>query len=147
MELTKEEFEKVRDRMQEILDEDKYTQYLGIEIVDFEEKFIRARMKIREDLLNNFGSVHGGVLYSLADIVAGTVSCSCGKFSPTVEGHLNYLEPAISKEYLYCEAKRVRCGSHLVVVKIKIKDDKGKLLDDGSFTFYRTENNVIKEDK
>lgn len=137
-------FEAVRDKMLKILENDKYTQYLGIEIIDYEEKFIRARMPVRDELVNNFGSLHGGVLYSFADIVAGTVSCTCGTFSPTVEGHLNYLEPAISKEYVYCEAKRVRCGSHLCVVKIKIKNDEGKLLDDGSFTFYRTGSAVVK---
>ena len=29
-------------------------------------------------------------------------------------------------------------------IKIKIKNDEGKLLDDGSFTFYRTGSAVVK---
>ncbi len=130
--------------MLEVLKNDAFTQLLGIEILEYEPKFIRARMPYRDPFINNFGGIHGGVLYSFADIMAGTVSCSQGKFSPTLEGNMNYLEPASNTEYIYCEAKRVRCGSHIVVVKVKIKDDRGKLLDDGSFTFYRSDNDVVK---
>ena len=65
-----------------------------------------------------------------------------GKFCTTVEGSMNYLEPAVSREYIYCEAKRVRGGNHLIVVKVKIKNDDGTLVDDGSFTFYRSPKDV-----
>ena len=60
---------------------------------------------------------------------------------------MNYLVPAVSREYIYCEAKKVRAGGHIVVIKIKIKNDDGKLLDDGSFTFYQMDKELIsKED-
>lgn len=137
-------FEKNKEVMTKVLLEDAFSRYLGIEVIDFEEKFIRARIPFKEELINNYGSLHGGALYSFADIIAGTVACMSGKFCTTVEGNMNYLEPAVSKEYLYCEAKRVRGGNHLVVVKVKIKNDSGKLVDDGSFTFYRSNNDLYK---
>lgn len=137
-------FEKNKEVMTKVLLEDAFSRYLGIEVIDFEEKFIRARIPFKEELINNYGSLHGGALYSFADIIAGTVACMSGKFCTTVEGNMNYLEPAVSKEYLYCEAKRVRGGNHLVVVKVKIKNDSGKLVDDGSFTFYRSNNDLFK---
>ena len=135
-------FEDNKKVMTEVLLNDDFSRHLGIEILEFEEKYIRARIPFKKPLQNNYGSVHGGVLYSFADILAGTVACMSGKFCTTVEGSMNYLEPAKSREYIYCEAKRVRGGNHLVVVKVKIKNDDGTLLDDGSFTFYRSLNDV-----
>ena len=135
-------FEDNKKVMTEVLLNDDFSRHLGIEILEFEEKYIRARIPFKKPLLNNYGSVHGGVLYSFADILAGTVACMSGKFCTTVEGSMNYLEPARSREYIYCEAKRVRGGNHLVVVKVKIKNDDGTLVDDGSFTFYRSDNDV-----
>lgn len=139
-------FEQLRDTMTEVLLNDPFSKHLGIEIEDFEEKFIRAKIPFKPDLINNYGSLHGGALYSFADIIAGCVACMSGKFCTTVEGNMNYLEPAMSKEFIYCEAKRVRAGSHLIVVKVKIKNDAGKLLDDGSFTFFRSNRDVYSEE-
>lgn len=140
-----EDFEKNKEVMTKVLLNDDFSKHLGIEILDFEEKFIRARVPFKKELINNYGSFHGGALYSFADILAGTVACMSGKFCTTVEGNMNYLEPAVSKDYLYCEAKRVRGGNHLIVVKVKIKNDAGKLVDDGSFTFYRSNKDLISE--
>lgn len=137
-------FEENKEVMTKVLLEDPFSRYLGIEVLEFEDKFIRARIPFKPELINNYGSLHGGVLYSFADILAGTVACMSGKFCTTVEGSMNYLEPATAKEYIYCEAKRVRGGNHLVVVKVKIKNDSGKLVDDGSFTFYRSNNDLVK---
>ena len=135
-------FEENKKVMTELLLNDEFSRHLGIEILEFEEKYIRARIPFKKPLLNNYGSVHGGDLYSFADILAGTVACMSGKFCTTVEGSMNYLEPAVSREYIYCEAKRVRGGNHLIVVKVKIKNDDGTLVDDGSFTFYRSPKDV-----
>lgn len=137
-------FDKIEAAMREILENDKFCQFLKLEVVELEEKYIKARIPFEEPVINSYGSTHGGVLYSIADIIAGTVACLSGKFCCTVEGNMNYLLPAISKDYIYVEAKRVRDGAHLVVVKVKLKDDRGKLLDDGSFTFFKTDNDVAE---
>lgn len=140
-----ENFLQYKEVMTKVLLEDEFSRHLGIEVIDFEEKFIRARVPFKKELINNYGSFHGGVLYSFADIIAGTVACMSGKFCTTLEGSMNYLEPAVSKDYIYCEAKRVRGGNHIIVVKVKLKNDEGHLLDDGSFTFYRSNNSLLPE--
>lgn len=139
-------FAGLKDKMTEVIDNDAFSQYLKLEIVEFEDKFIRARIPFEGDVINNYGSTHGGVLYSIADIMGGVVACMTGNFCTTVEGHMNYLEPARSDKYIYVEAKRVRNGQHLVVVKCKIKNDAGKLLDDASFTYFKSNKPVIEDE-
>ena len=142
------DFNEKKEIMTDVLLNDEFSRHLGIEILNFEENFIKARIPFDKKLINNYGSLHGGALYSFADILGGTVACVVsGHFCTTVEGSMNYLEPAVSKEYIYCEAKKVRAGSHLIVVKVKIKNDDGKLLDDGSFTFYSSNYELSKRVK
>ena len=86
---------------------------------------------------NPGGSMHGGCLYSLADTVAGTLAYFKGFDVTTVEGSMNFLEPAINTEYIYCTAKLKRRGKHLVTCDVEITNDAGKLLDCGIYTFFR----------
>ncbi|MBQ8597225.1 MAG: hypothetical protein IJ409_05470, partial [Lachnospiraceae bacterium] len=75
--------------------------------------------------------------------VAGTVGCMSGYYVTTVSGSLNFLLPATNTEYVYCEAVQLRMGKHLAVFDVKIKDDNGKILDSGEFTFFVTEQAVL----
>ena len=55
-----------------------YVQNLKIELVDMSLGYVKGKMMVTEDVLNPYGSVHGGCLYSLADIVSGIAACTYG---------------------------------------------------------------------
>lgn len=133
--LDKEELEK---RASVILEGDNYVSMLGVQLVSIEEDKICGRMPYRGEVLNLFNSIHGGALYSFADIIAGTLACSCGYFCSTVNGNMNYLRGAMNTEYVYCNASITRRGKNLTVEYYTITDDDGNVLDDGTFTFYKT---------
>lgn len=124
--------------MLEFLEQNEYIQHLGIEMLEIRKGYGYGKMPYKNDVTNPYGSVHGGVLYSFADIVAGTTAALEGVFATTVNGNMNFLEPGLNTENLYCKATAVRCGRSLSVYKVEISDDDGKLIDDGSFTFYKT---------
>ena len=137
--------DKIIEKTLNIWKENPYIMMFGIEPVVVEPRFLKARFKVNDSLLNPYKTVHGGCLYSVADIVAGTLADFSGRYCTTVEGNMNYLERADRTEYIYCEAKMVRSGSHLIVVKVKIRNDKERIIDDGSFTFYKTDVEVLGE--
>lgn len=128
--------------MRKILEENQYVRFLGIEIMDLREGYCLARMKNSKELLNPYGMLHGGSLYSLADIAAGTAACMSGHYVTTVSGMMNFLLPAEGTEYVYCEAEKLRIGGHLAVFGVKLKDEDQNILDSGEFTFYVTEHIV-----
>lgn len=125
-----------------IVEENKYMQFLGIEFLELKSGYGLARMKFKKELLNPYGMMHGGSLYSFADIVAGTVACMEGYYVTTVSGNMNFLLPAENTEYVYCEVQKLRIGKHLAVFTIKIKNDKEEILDSGEFTFFITEHGI-----
>lgn len=133
--------------MRKVIEENFYMQFLGVELLKLQEGYSLARMKNRKELQNPYGMLHGGSLYSLADVVAGTAACMGGCYVTTVSGIMNFLLPADQTEYIYCEAKQLRMGRHLAVFEVKLKDDKEKVLDSGEFTFFITEHKVLQKEE
>lgn len=123
-----------------------YVKLLGIEFKELKDGYCRAEMKYKKELANPYGMLHGGSLYSMADIVAGTAACMGGYYVTTVSGTLNFLLPADRTEYVCCEASKLRQGKHLAVYEVKIRDDSQKLLDSGEFSFFVTEHKVLSDD-
>lgn len=120
-----------------------FVRLMGVELTLMEEGHVIGRAPLKEELLNPYGTMHGGCLYALADTVAGTVANLCGQVVMTVNGAMNFLVAAGNSEYIYCDATLVRCGKTLVTVRAELKNDEGKLLDDATFTFYRTGVDVV----
>lgn len=110
-------------RMLEILEENTYVNLLGIEIEEISKGHCRGRMQAAKNVTNPYGALHGGSLYSLADIVAGAAACTYGNYVVTVSGNMNFLLPAAEIPYVYCQADVVRQGGRLAVYDVKISDE------------------------
>lgn len=122
--------------------ENKYMRDFGLEVLDVDMGYARGRTAVTDAILNPYGSVHGGVLYALADLVSGIAACTYGNFASTVNGNVNYLQPAMNTGYIYCEAKVVRNGKKVSVYDIRITDDSDNVLETGTFIFYMMDREV-----
>lgn len=120
-----------------MLNRSEYIRSLSIELLEINGNCARGRMPFDKKYCNPNGSIHGGCLYSLADTIAGTLANSTGCDVATVEGSMNFLEPAVNTGYIYCTAKIKRCGRHLVTCDVDITGDDGRLLDCGIYTFFK----------
>src|SRR5690242_16701145 len=70
--------------------------FLGVRTTDMGPGTMTAEVDVRPDLLNAFGSMHGGVLASLVDHVLGAVLYPVmpqGYWAATTEFKLNLLAP------------------------------------------------------
>jgi acyl-CoA thioesterase len=50
-----------------LLQQDAFSRWLGIEVLEAAAGRSRLRLTVREDMVNGFGMAHGGVVFSLAD--------------------------------------------------------------------------------
>ena len=139
-----EKINAIREKMLKITYDNKYNQFLGLEILELNPNYGKSRMKYREEVVNPYGSFHGGALLSLADATAGTTACMCGYFVTTVSSNLNFLLPAKNTEYIYCECLKLKTGRHISVYDIRITDDAGNILDSGEFSFFASKEPVLQ---
>ena len=122
-----------------------FHRFIGLEIMELTPSHSKARIKSTAALANPYGSMHGGVLMSVADTVAGATACMNGRYASTVSASLNFLAPAENTEYVYCECTTIRAGKHMIVLDVKITDDRNELLDSGEFSYFAGKEPVVPE--
>lgn len=142
--------DKLNDRIWDIIKNEinnsEYIRNMDLTFVEYGSTYVIGKIPFTDKIKNTYGTVHGGMLYSLADTVAGCLACSCGTFCTTLDGSMNFFEPATNTEYIYCKAILLRDGHHIVNVKVEIMDDNNKLLDDGSFNYFKIKGAKLIQD-
>ena len=94
-----------------MLEGDRVSQGLGITLVSAGAGRAVLEMMVRQDMLNGFGTCHGGVLYTFAD---AALSCACNSRNERSVAHhcsMVYLRPGKLGERLSASAiERSRAG-------------------------------------
>ena len=104
-----------------MVNSDAYARHLGVELVLVEEGRAVARMEIRDDHKNFLGSVHGGAIFSLADVAFSAAANSRGKKAVAIHIAIDYLAPPGDTPYLEAEvhetARAGRAGHYAMEVR------------------------------
>lgn len=124
------------DIMESFIDQDRYAHYLGVEICQWGEGTARAKLELKEHHLNSVNTVHGGVIFSLADSTFSVASNSHGTVAVAIQVCISYFK-AVSGGTLYAEAREVSRNPKLATYMIEVTDDSGSLLGVFQGTVYR----------
>lgn len=108
---------------------------LGIRLTELREGEACGEMAVTPQMENQIHSVAGGCHYALADSTAGAVCAATGIKATTVSADFHYLRPGMNCTKLVCHAAAVKHGRRLNVVSTEIRDQDGRLLSTGIFTF------------
>ncbi|NUR00873.1 MAG: PaaI family thioesterase [Streptomyces sp.] len=105
------------DLARKILTQQPFSRLLGARVTEFGDGEATLELDIREELLQQYGFVHGGVLSYAADntltLAAGTVA---GAGLITSGFTIDYLRPAIG-EILRAQGQVVRAGRTRIVTR------------------------------
>lgn len=107
-----------------------YMKYNHIELCSVGEQRSVVRVKLVPESKNLHGAVHGGLLYSLADCVAGVTARASGDDYVTQSEHMNFLRNT-HDGILYSEGTVVKRGRQLAIIHVTIYDQNHLLLADG----------------
>lgn len=120
-----------------------FTRQMGMKVTEISDGFARVEMDIDEKSANPIGSVHGGVIYALADTAGGVAATTKGSFVTTVTGNINYLNPAMEVKKLIATTREIKVGKNVLVYDVSITDEKGKSIAEARMTFYSLHKKVI----
>lgn len=119
---------------------------MGMEIRDLRKGHVEIHLKIREDHLQPYGLVHGGVCSALIDAACFWAVCTEARETnslTTVELKLNYLAPA-KEGLLKCFGKCVKMGKKLGLGQAEVIDQEGRLVAYGTSTLMVVEGLELK---
>ena len=109
-----------------MMENDFFSQWMGVEVLEVKEGYSKIKMTIREEMVNGFGIVHGGLPFSLADSAFAfacnsrnhaTVASACG---------IDYLRPAREGDLLTAEAVEQSLAGKTGVYDIAVTNQEGK---------------------
>ena len=106
-----------------------YVEDMGLKFPKIESGYCLGKAKVTDKMLNNYGNVHGGVLFTMADACSGAAAFFAlgeNELCRTIELKINYMKPVLSGE-LICEGKVSNKSSNLAVVEAEITNN-GKLI-------------------
>jgi uncharacterized protein (TIGR00369 family) len=106
-----------------------FNSLLGIRLHRLHKDGLTISCRVRPELLNAAGVLHGGVTATLADAAVGlsTIRHYRGRPITTVELKVNYFRPLEPDSVVYARARLVRTGSTLSVGEVEIRDAKKNL--------------------
>jgi acyl-CoA thioesterase len=118
-----------------------FWRYLGVEVEDAREGWVRLRVRVRDELCNAAGApVHGGVYASLVDMAVGgalgTVreASEGGVGQTTLDLNVSFVAAARGGD-LFAEGRLLRRGRTIVFGEASVTDAEGRLLAVGRATY------------
>jgi acyl-CoA thioesterase len=128
----------------EMMRNDRFSQWLGIEVLDVKEGYSKIKMTIREEMVNGFGIIHGGVTFSLADSAFAFACNNRNQLSVALDTSINFIKPVHIGDELTAEAKELHNGKSTGLYHIEIFNQKNHLVAQFKGLCYRTDKDLIQ---
>jgi len=102
----------------------------GLELLSYSDEEVRAQVKVRDELRQPAGLVHGGVFASIAETMASMATWmevhGEGKTAQGLSNQTSFLRP-ITGGTIHATARRRHRGRTTAVWEVDITDDEGRL--------------------
>ena len=117
---------------------DEFTKNMGIVFTEIHPGEATARMDLTNSVKNPLGGVHGGAIFTLADVVTGIAANATGAKVTTLDSNIQFLAPALFErtKHLYAHATTLKNGKTIHVLNVHITDDNERLIASAQFTFF-----------
>lgn len=126
-----------------LMKQDLFSQWLGIEVLEVKEGYSKIRMTVREEMINGFGIVHGGIAFSLADSAFAFACNNRNVLSVALDTAINFLKPVHVGDVLTAEAKEIHNGKSTGLYHISISNQKDHVVAIFKGTCFRTDKKHI----
>lgn len=116
-----------------------YPSLLGFELVDLKFGEAVLKLKMRDQLRQPYGLLHGGATASLIDTAMAFACITClaeGEQSTTIDLTVHYLRPHTDGE-IFCTATVVRNGKRILTVSAEVVNEHGKLIATSLSTYMK----------
>ena len=130
-----------------MFDQDAFSQWLGIKIIDVSKGFCQLKMTLRKEMLNGFQIAHGGIAYSLADSALAFASNSHGRKSLSVETSISHTVSVKEGDVLTVATKELSLSDKIGVYLITIINQSNEDVAYFKGTVYRTSKEWFPNDE
>jgi acyl-CoA thioesterase len=127
-----------------MMQHDLFSKWLGIEVKEIKEGYSKIQMIVRNEMINGFGIVHGGVAFSLADSAFAFACNNRNVLSVALDTAINFLKPVHPGDILTAEAKELHNGKSTGLYHVTISNQKNHVVAIFKGTCFRTNKKLVE---
>ncbi|WP_396021196.1 PaaI family thioesterase [Bacillus sp. S/N-304-OC-R1] len=124
------------EQIVETLKQEPYANHLGIRLTELGKGTASAELQIKDYMLNSHGTVHGAIMFSIADYVFAAASNSYGKTAVGLSTNMNFMAPGRKGAILTATATEEKKTRRIAWYRITVESE-GNLLATMDATVYR----------
>jgi acyl-CoA thioesterase len=127
-----------------MMEHDKFSQWLGITILEIKEGYSRIQMTVRDEMINGFNIVHGGIAFSLADSAFAFACNNRNNLSVALDTSINFTKAIQVGDIITAEAKESHNGRSTGLYFITILNQHNEQVAHFKGTCFRTGKPLVK---
>ena len=129
-----------------LLKNDRFSAWLGIEVLEFALGSCKIQMTIRDEMLNGFDIAHGGVTFAFADSALAIASNGYNKLSVALETSMSFSAPSKAGDRLTAVAEEISLTNKIGVYNIRITNQEQVTVGLFKGTVYRTSKTLLNHE-
>ena len=126
-----------------MMENDLFSRWLGIEVLDVKDGYSKIKMTVREEMINGFGIVHGGIAFSLSDSAFAFACNNRNNLSVALDTSINFTKPVHVGDVLIAEAKELHNGKSTGLYHITVTNQKDHIVALFKGTCFRTNKTLV----
>jgi acyl-CoA thioesterase len=96
--------------VEKMMQDDLFSQWLQIKIIVIREGYSKIKMALRDEMINGFNVIHGGIIFSLADSAFAFACNNRNNLSMALDVSISFNKAAKPGDTLIAEAKEIHNG-------------------------------------
>jgi acyl-CoA thioesterase len=100
----------------------------GIKVTEASAECAVAVLELTERHCNSQGTIHGGVIFTLADQAFGAAENAAARGFVAMEMHVRFLRPAMPGQRLTATSRRLHQGRNTAFYEIEVRDEANRLI-------------------
>ncbi|WP_342088901.1 PaaI family thioesterase [Dyadobacter sp. OTU695] len=99
-------------------------------LLSIEEGAMEVEYRVREDMCNPMGTLHGGIAATILDDIVGTMVYALGREFGFTSINLNcdFLNPAVVGDVLVAKSTVIRAGKNIIHVEGRLVNTQGRII-------------------
>lgn len=108
-----------------MLEKDAFSQWMQLSVNHIEPGCCELAMNVKDEMLNGFSILHGGLSYSLADSALAFAANSRGYKCVSIETSISHVRPVKTGTLLVARAIEIHRGKTIGIYEVTVCNDAG----------------------
>lgn len=126
-----------------MMEHDAFSQWLGIQVMQVREGYSKIQMTLREEMLNGFGVIHGGIAFSLADSAFAFACNNRNNLSMALDVSITFTKAGQPGDIFTAEAREIHNGRSTGLYLIQVTNQNGQPVATFKGSCFRTGKDLV----